>query len=191
MRRTNCVYKEEMERLPLSNPEGSLMAAQHLAEPHLRNLDATRNEKRNRNPSSITLSKAGISAMHLQLQRRNAKPNRFIYIIATMMVFVCDLYVISLLSAPYKSRTTFSILFVNLLFTFKIFVRVRTMYASYLQIKQIKQQIKAKIRTLKRRKLTQKRYLKQISLRLETTCSQLRYLYNVDIFITYSSGQLV
>ncbi|CAL5987037.1 Hypothetical_protein [Hexamita inflata] len=35
------------------------------------------NEKRNRmNPSSITLNKAGISAMPLQLQRRNAKPNR-------------------------------------------------------------------------------------------------------------------
>ncbi|CAL6077947.1 Hypothetical_protein [Hexamita inflata] len=39
--------------------------------------DAARNEKRNRmNPSSITLNKAGISAMPLQLQRRNAKPNR-------------------------------------------------------------------------------------------------------------------
>ncbi|CAL6024210.1 Hypothetical_protein [Hexamita inflata] len=36
-----------------------------------------RNEKRNRmNPSSITLNKAGISAMPLQLQRRNTKPNR-------------------------------------------------------------------------------------------------------------------
>ncbi|CAL6094853.1 Hypothetical_protein [Hexamita inflata] len=39
--------------------------------------DAPRNEKRNRmNPSSITLNKAGISAMPLRLQRRNAKPNR-------------------------------------------------------------------------------------------------------------------
>ncbi|CAL6010828.1 Hypothetical_protein [Hexamita inflata] len=29
LRRTICVSKEAMERLPLSNPEGSLMAAQH------------------------------------------------------------------------------------------------------------------------------------------------------------------
>ncbi|CAL6018656.1 Hypothetical_protein [Hexamita inflata] len=93
LRRTICVSKEAMERLPRSNPEGSLMAcpqpyrslmmpAQHfepgdftfrnrLAESHLRQLDAARNEKRNRmNPSSITLNKAGISAMPLQLQRR-------------------------------------------------------------------------------------------------------------------------
>ncbi|CAL6024961.1 Hypothetical_protein [Hexamita inflata] len=85
LRRTICVSKEAMELLPLSNPEGSLMAcpqpyrsltvAQHfepgglpsatdLAEPHLRN------EKRNRmNPSSITLGKAGIPAVPLQLQR--------------------------------------------------------------------------------------------------------------------------
>ncbi|CAL6024965.1 Hypothetical_protein [Hexamita inflata] len=85
LRRTICVSKEAMELLPLSNPEGSLMAcpqpyrsltvAQHfepgglpsatdLAEPHLRN------EKRNRmNPSSITLNKAGIPAVPLQLQR--------------------------------------------------------------------------------------------------------------------------
>ncbi|CAL6049479.1 Hypothetical_protein [Hexamita inflata] len=80
-----------MERLPLSNPEGSLMAcpqpyrsltvvstlnrgilpsATDLVEPHLRKSDAARNEKRNRmNPSSITLNKAGIPAMPLQLQR--------------------------------------------------------------------------------------------------------------------------
>ncbi|CAL6035500.1 Hypothetical_protein [Hexamita inflata] len=30
LRRTICVSKEAMERLPLSNPEGSLTAAQHL-----------------------------------------------------------------------------------------------------------------------------------------------------------------
>ncbi|CAL6046119.1 Hypothetical_protein [Hexamita inflata] len=42
-----------------------------LAEPHLRKMNAVRNEKRNRmNPSSITLNKAGISAMPLQLQHR-------------------------------------------------------------------------------------------------------------------------
>ncbi|CAL6025338.1 Hypothetical_protein [Hexamita inflata] len=36
------------------------------------------NEKRDQmNPSSITLNKAGISAMPLQLQRRNVKPNRY------------------------------------------------------------------------------------------------------------------
>ncbi|CAL6065410.1 Hypothetical_protein [Hexamita inflata] len=62
---------------------GILPSATDLAEPHFRKLDAARNEKRNRmNPSSITLNKAGISAMPLQLQRRNAKPNRsfFVYI---------------------------------------------------------------------------------------------------------------
>ncbi|CAL6043157.1 Hypothetical_protein [Hexamita inflata] len=63
-------------------PYRSLTAAQHfesgilpsatdLAEPHLRKQEAARNEKRNRmNPSSITLNKAGIPAMPLQLQRR-------------------------------------------------------------------------------------------------------------------------
>ncbi|CAL6107486.1 Hypothetical_protein [Hexamita inflata] len=93
LRRTICVSKEAMEQLPLSNPGGSLIAypqpyrslttAQHfepvdltvrnrfLAEPHLRMLYAARNEKCNRmNLSSITLSKVGISAVPLQLQRR-------------------------------------------------------------------------------------------------------------------------
>ncbi|CAL5997479.1 Hypothetical_protein [Hexamita inflata] len=89
-----------MERLPLFNPEGSLTAAQHfeleilpsatdLAETHLMKWDAARNEKRNRmNPSSITLNKAGISAMPLQLQRRNAKPNRAVQHIEYFQILV-------------------------------------------------------------------------------------------------------
>ncbi|CAL6107225.1 Hypothetical_protein [Hexamita inflata] len=89
LRRTICVSKEAMERLPLSNPEGSLMAcpqpyrslmmpAQHFEPGDFtfrnrfgRAASQERNEKRNQiNPSSITLNKAGISAMPLQLQRR-------------------------------------------------------------------------------------------------------------------------
>ncbi|CAL5978032.1 Hypothetical_protein [Hexamita inflata] len=81
LRRTICVSKEAMERLPLSNPEGSLTAAQHFESGDFtfrnqfgraisQELNSARNEKRNRmNPSSITLNKAGISAMPLQLQR--------------------------------------------------------------------------------------------------------------------------
>ncbi|CAL6085723.1 Hypothetical_protein [Hexamita inflata] len=50
---------------------GILPSAADLTEPHLRKKDAARNEKRDQmNPSSITLNKAGISAMPLQLQRR-------------------------------------------------------------------------------------------------------------------------
>ncbi|CAL6110788.1 Hypothetical_protein [Hexamita inflata] len=98
LRRTICVSKEAMERLPLSNPEGSLitcpqpyrslmMPAQHF-EPGdftlsnrfgLRQWDTARTGTRSATvyrTSSITLNKAGISAMPLQLQRRNVKLNR-------------------------------------------------------------------------------------------------------------------
>ncbi|CAL5989599.1 Hypothetical_protein [Hexamita inflata] len=81
LRRTICVSKEAMERLPLSNPEGSLTAAQHfepgilpsatdLAQPHLRKRDAAMNEKRNRmNSSSITLNATSALILTVELNR--------------------------------------------------------------------------------------------------------------------------
>ncbi|CAL6005148.1 Hypothetical_protein [Hexamita inflata] len=90
LRRTICVSKEAMERLPLSNPGGSLMAYPQpyrslTAALHFEPGDFTfrnrfsrivgsgmrRTRRRDQmNPSSTTLNKAGISAMPLQLQRR-------------------------------------------------------------------------------------------------------------------------
>ncbi|CAL6098962.1 Hypothetical_protein [Hexamita inflata] len=70
-----------------------LPSATDLAEPHLRKWDAARNEKRDQmNPSSITLNKAGISAMPLQLQRRNAKPNRSCISSTIVEVYILQKY---------------------------------------------------------------------------------------------------
>ncbi|CAL6116088.1 Hypothetical_protein [Hexamita inflata] len=54
-------------------------SATNLAEPHLRKLDATRNEKCKRmNPASTTLNKAGIPAVSLQLLRRTSSLSFYI-----------------------------------------------------------------------------------------------------------------
>ncbi|CAL5998952.1 Hypothetical_protein [Hexamita inflata] len=90
LRRIICVSKEAKERLPLSNPEGSLMAYPQsygslMAAQHFESGDFTFRNRFSRAasqevaPSQITLNQAGIPTMPLQLLR--LKPNLIVYLL--------------------------------------------------------------------------------------------------------------